>query len=76
MFFSTIGEISSTSHAAGITMDLEFKLVLLCIISSFNIFDNISMGPVGLGGLGVPCSPRDPKFVGSNPAEDDGFFRT
>ena len=26
-------------------------------------------------GLGVPCSPRDPRFVGSNPAEVDGFFQ-
>ena len=30
---------------------------------------------VGLGGLGVTCSPRDPRFVGSNPAEVDGFFQ-
>ena len=28
-----------------------------------------------LGGLGVPCSPRDPRFTGSNPAEVDGFFQ-
>ena len=28
----------------------------------------------GLGGLGVTCSPRDPRFVGSNPAEVDGIF--
>ena len=27
---------------------------------------------VGLGGLGVTCSPRDPRFVGSNPAQVDG----
>ena len=26
---------------------------------------------VGLGGLGVTCSPRDPRFAGSNPAEVD-----
>ena len=31
---------------------------------------------VGLGGLGVTCSPRDPRFAGSNPTEVDGFFRT
>ena len=41
--------------------------------------DNIRMDlkkmGVGLGGLGVTCSPRDPKFAGSNPAEVDGFFR-
>ena len=26
---------------------------------------------VGLGGLGVMCSPRDPRFAGSNPADVD-----
>ena len=30
---------------------------------------------VGLGGLGVPCSPQDPRFAGSNPVEVDGFFQ-
>ena len=29
---------------------------------------------VGLDGLGVTCSPRDPRFAGSNPTEVDGFF--
>ena len=29
---------------------------------------------VGLSGLGVKCSHRDPRFAGSNPAEFDGFF--
>ena len=29
---------------------------------------------VGLGGLGVTCSPRDPRFEGSNSTEVDGFF--
>ena len=29
---------------------------------------------VGLGGLGVTCSPRDPRFAGSKPTEVDGFF--
>jgi hypothetical protein len=28
---------------------------------------------VALGGLVVACLPLDPKFAGSNPAEDDGF---
>ena len=27
---------------------------------------------VGLCGLGVSCSPRDPRFAGSKPAEVDG----
>ena len=30
---------------------------------------------VGLSGLGVTCSPRDPMFAGSNTAEVDGFFQ-
>ena len=30
---------------------------------------------VGLGGLGVTCSFRDPRFAGSNPAEVDEFFQ-
>ena len=29
---------------------------------------------VGLGGIEVTCSPRDPRFAHSNPAEVDGFF--
>ena len=29
---------------------------------------------VGHGGLGVTCSPRDPRFAGSNQAEVDVFF--
>ena len=30
---------------------------------------------IGLGGLGITCSPRDPRFAGSSPAEVDGFFQ-
>ena len=30
---------------------------------------------VGVGGLEVTCSPRDPRFAGSNPAEVVGFFQ-
>ena len=30
---------------------------------------------VGLGGLGVTCLPRDPRFAGSNPADVDGLFQ-
>ena len=30
---------------------------------------------VGLVGLGVTCSSRDPRFAGSNPVEVDGFFQ-
>ena len=38
-----------------------------------NSNSNISNG--GLTGLGVTCSPRDPRFAGSNPADVDGFFQ-
>ena len=31
---------------------------------------------VGLGGIRVTCSPQDPWFAGSIPAEVHGFFRT
>ena len=30
---------------------------------------------VGLGGLGVTCSPRNPRFASSNPTEVDEFFQ-
>ena len=33
------------------------------------------MKVVGLGGLGIMCSPRDPRFMGSNPVEVHGFFQ-
>ena len=42
-----------------------------------HILKNKSMAyssQVGLGGLGVTCSPRDPRFAGSNPTEVDGYF--
>ena len=31
----------------------------------------VNQGQVGLGGLGVPCSLRDPRFAGSYTAEVD-----
>ena len=37
-------------------------------------FDRYRKDIVGLGGLGVSCSPRDLRFLGSNPSEVDGFF--
>ena len=40
------------------------------------LIPKIEMLKVGLGGLGVTYSPRDPRFAGSNPAGFDGFFRT
>ena len=36
----------------------------------------VMVSSVGLGGLGVRCSPRDPRFAGSNPTEVDWFFQS
>ena len=46
---------------------------MLFIINNINISYIINITIVGLGGLGVTCSPRDPGFAGSNLAEVDGF---
>ena len=36
---------------------------------------NTYVDGVGFGVLGVPCSPRDPRFADSNPVEVQGFFQ-
>ena len=38
-----------------------------------NIKMNLKVN-VGLDGLGVTCSPRNPRLAGSNPAVVDEFF--
>ena len=35
----------------------------------------LTWSDVGLGGLGVTYSPRDPRFAGSNPTEVYGYFQ-
>ena len=59
------------------------RWVMWLILGSTRIFQQelkvswkVSVIHVGLGDLGVTCSPRDPRFAGSNPTEIDGFFRT
>ena len=51
--------------------------VLTCIFSwsSKSHCHTEELVHVDLGGLGVTCSPRDPRFAGSNSAEVDGFFQ-
>ena len=44
---------------------------MLKIFKNVKLFLNIKN--VCLGGLGVTCSPWDPRYAGSNPAEVDGF---
>ena len=50
---------------------------MITLLIIFHIMNNKTVHiitVVGLGGLGVRCSPRDPRFAGSNPADVDGFF--
>ena len=49
---------------------LVLLIIIIIIIISLLIFSY-----VGLGGLGVTYSHRDPRFAGSNPVEVDGFFQ-
>ena len=53
------------------TCNIALILFLKCDDS---ISYKVSNTYVGLGGLGVTCSPPDPRFAGSNVAEVDGFF--
>ena len=50
-----------------------FQRVVLSKPKSFPIAGLKCYKPkcVGLGGLGATCSPRDPRFAGSKPAEVD-----
>jgi hypothetical protein len=43
--------------------------------SAYEIYTTVTRSNA-LGGLVVVCLPLDPRFTGSNPAEDDGFFRS
>ena len=50
-----------------------YKSVLHLLNFTFSSITYIAY--VDLGGLGVTCSTRDPRFAGSNPAEVDKFFQ-
>ena len=54
-----------------------WKMRILCLVSQYLRLHRktILTNYVGLGGLGVMCSPRDPRFAGSNPAEVEGLFQ-
>ena len=40
---------------------------------NYKFFFHLSVD--GLGGLGITCSPRDPRFAGLNPVEINGFYQ-
>ena len=68
-------KINLTSHI-GIYL---FQNIVLPSTTKFSrnllsVGETISLA-VGLGGVGVTCSPRDPRFAGSKPTEVDGFFQ-
>ena len=48
-------------------------MILIKVSITINLF--ILYFTTLLVGLGVKCSPRDPRFADSNPAELDGFFQ-
>jgi hypothetical protein len=50
-----------------------FRYILIIMQIKSNIINLFRK--VGFGGLEVACWPLVPKFEGSNPAEDVGFFR-
>ena len=51
------------------SFNYEFQFIFIIFPAS-----HITLKLVGLGGLGVMWSPRDPRFAGSNLAEVDEFF--
>ena len=61
--------------AVSTSLTLPHQIHSVNQMTCYKLFDIIII-IVGLGGLEVMFSPRDPRFAGSNPAEVDGFFRT
>ena len=57
---------TEVASSVSIVLKLQDMLLIYFIIYYYK---------VGLGGLGVMCLPRDPRFTGSNQAEVDGFFQ-
>ena len=71
-FLPCLSFLLLSSLSSSLKHQVNFQTCSMCWHS------NISLsiyGSICLGGLGVTCSPRDPRFVGSNPAEVDGFFQ-
>ena len=53
---------------------LKIKYFALATDANRRTVGEFYLNKVGLDDLGLPCSPRDPRFASSNPAEVDGFF--
>ena len=77
-----LGAVISKLWLAGQLTDIHQELNLMVFENMYNIFSHsvknlkkkLNILHVGLGGLGVTCSSRDPRFADSNPTEVNGFF--
>ena len=56
-------------------ISIQFHSSYLVLMNEVIKWQIVYLHQVGLGGLRITCSPRDPRFAGSNPAEVDGFFQ-
>ena len=61
-----LSDTNITLTAQVTSQDVEASFIIILLSNSLVI----------LGGLRVTCSPRDSRFVGSNPAVEEFFFRT
>ena len=69
-----IGFIFQSDCLIGMLLISRSGLVEENAVEVFRYY-GVNLSSVGLGGLGVKCSPRDPRFASSNPGEVDGFFQ-
>ena len=58
--------IVSVTVSMDVTWYSVFPMIILMVVKFICM-------TVDLGDLGVTCTPRDPRFAGSNPTEVDGF---
>ena len=57
---------SKKVNASSITLEIAYTYLI-----NYLLFQLLAYLLVGLGGLGLTFSPRDPRFAGSNSAEVD-----
>ena len=55
-------------------INMSIPLTIVDFIDRYFHYRSVTTYIVGLGALGVTCSPRDPRLAGSNPAEVNRLF--